>query len=106
MSLYFIWNYSSEERESIYDGLISGLQQMISISEMEEVVFWTSGYQKDCDRLVDALRRFRLGNQHPEYFQPWHRVRRRNDKLSHINYQRKDLRRRLATIGPNKPLKR
>ncbi|MCX6956504.1 MAG: hypothetical protein NTV51_30595 [Verrucomicrobia bacterium] len=90
----------------IYANFLSGLQQMIHLAEKEDVVFWTSRYQKDCDNLVDAIRRFRLGPQHPDYFHPRHRRERQRDKLFHLNWQRKQMRQRLATLGPDKAMKR
>lgn len=97
---------TSDTKETIHAGFISGLQQMIKMAEAEEVVFWTGGYQKDCDALLDALRRFRLGSQHPEYFQPRHRIERHRDKIFHLNGQRKKMRQRLTSLGSDKALKR
>jgi hypothetical protein len=94
------------EREGIYDGLLSGLQRMIVISDDEEVVFWTSGYVRDQEKLIDAMRRFRLGASHPDYFCPPHRIRRRQERLSHLNLQRRKLRGRSATTGLPKAVKR
>lgn len=97
---------SSEFMEMIYASFMDGLQQMIRLAEKADVVFWTSGYQKDCDNLLDAMRRFRLGPQHPDYFHPLHRIRRQQDRRFHLNSQRKQMRQRLATVGPDKQLKR
>lgn len=99
-------DFSEKDREAVYQGLLAGLRQMIALAEAEEVVFWTGGYESDRATLVDAVRRFRLGDQHPDYFQPRHRIRRREERLFQLNYQRKELRRRLATIGSDKVLKR
>lgn len=97
---------SRDEMETVYNGLISGLQEMIAICENEKIVFWISGYESDREKILDALKRFRLGNQHPEYFEPPHIKRQHQDHQFEINCQRKVLRQRLATIGSNKSLKR
>jgi len=91
--------------KEIRTNLISGYQQMIRIADQEEVIFWTSGYPADLERLNDAIRRFKLGPGHPDYFEPRHRRDRRDSRLSAINWQRGDLRRLLPTLGRNKPLK-
>jgi len=98
--------FSVADCQVIYAALIEGLQQMIMIAEREQVVFWIGGYEQDRERLVEAIRRFHLGEQHPDYFVPPHRLRRQRERLFTLNAQRKDLRRRLATIGPHKSLKR
>lgn len=94
------------EREAVYQGLLSGLQQMIATCDREEVVFWTSGYARDREILVDAIRRFQLGSAHPDYFTPPHRIRRRQEHLLHLNIQRRALRGRSSTAGFDKALKR
>jgi hypothetical protein len=99
-------NYPMQEREGIYQGFLSGLQLMIASCDHEEVVFWTSGYEHDGTKLIDAIRRFRLGEAHPEYFRPPHRIRRREERLLHLNMQRTELRRRSSTAGFDKALKR
>lgn len=104
--IFFDLGRSQEECATIREGLLSGLQQMIVASEHEEVVFWTSGYDADHKKLVDTLQRFRLGDQHSEYVPPPHRLHRQQETLLHLNSQRKEMRRRLATIGPDKNLKR
>lgn len=96
---------SVEETQEIYENLIKGIQEMISISEQHDVVFWTSGYDDDQKMIQDAIARFELGETHADYLEPPHRVRQRNQRLFELNWQRKELRRRIDTIGRDKALK-
>lgn len=97
---------TDDEQKKQYGALINGLQQMIALSEGEAVVFWTNGTAADQAQLIEAIRRFRLGKAHPDYFWPRHRQWRESERIFQINWQRKELRQRLMTSDPDKSLKR
>jgi hypothetical protein len=94
------------ERLEIRTQIIRSIQQMIEIAQRHPVVFWGSGYQCDLEAILDAIRRSELSVDHPDYLEPPHRVRRRRDRLFQLNWQRKELCRRLPAIGPDKVLQR
>jgi hypothetical protein len=80
-------------RTPVYAGIIGGLRQMIELAESEEVVFWTSGYVRDADRLREALGKYRAGELTPP-----HRIKGRQEIEQQIWTQRRELR-RLAQSG-------
>jgi hypothetical protein len=100
------WDRRPEDLQMIYDALLLGLRKTIEAAERTDVVFWTAGHPEDGEAVLEAIRRFQLGPQHVDYLEPPHRVQQKWDVRSKMNHQRKELRRCLAAIGPNKVLKR
>ncbi len=88
-------------RSEVFAGVIGGLRRMIELAESEEVVFWTSGYSADLDRLREAVGKFRTGELTPPHRITWKREieqeiwnqRRDLRRLAHLTCEEKDLRR-------------
>lgn len=96
----------SDQPETVFDSFISGLCATIKIAETESVVFWTSGYEADGRNVTEAVRRFRLGAQHPDFIVPPHRIAEKAKTETAIEWQRKELRRRSQQRGLARDLKR
>jgi hypothetical protein len=84
-----------EEDRKIYANLIEGIFKMIAIAETTDVVFWTSGYDRDKENLQEAISKYQLGETHPDFSPPPHRARRRDELLFNLNWSRKKLRKRI-----------
>lgn len=81
----------SESLADVYNGVISGLIEMIKIAEQADVVFYSSGYPEDQKVVIEAMRRFSLGDGHLDYLLPLHRAVRQRSDLMCVNRQRKEL---------------
>jgi hypothetical protein len=72
----------SAEPEEIYEGVMLTACQMREQVREEALAFWTSGYEQDRVRLVEAMRRACLAPNDPEHLSPPHiQSRQKNLKL-------------------------
>ena len=62
----------ADSPEAIYEGLIATAFEMRERTKTEQIAFWTSGYEADRLRLVDAMRRAALPPNDPEHEAPPH----------------------------------
>lgn len=88
-------------RDGAYAGIIGGLRQMIELAESEEVIFWTSGYARDAERLRNALGKYRSGELIPP-----HRTKWKAEIEQQIWAQRRELRRLAQSRSAEKEIRR
>ena len=56
----------------IYDGLVEAAFQMRELTSQHDYAFWTTGYEADRLRLVEAIRRSNLKSSDPDFQIPPH----------------------------------
>lgn len=63
---------TSSTAEEVYEGLIAAAFEMRERTKQDQAAFWTSGYEADRLRLMDAMRRAVLPPTDPEHQAPPH----------------------------------
>jgi hypothetical protein len=66
------WARNWAEPEEVYEGLLTAAFEMRASARREGRAFWTSGYEADRLRLVEAMRRASLPANDPEFASPPH----------------------------------
>ncbi|RYD85087.1 MAG: hypothetical protein EOP84_03585 [Verrucomicrobiaceae bacterium] len=77
--------------EEVYSNLRDALLQMLELTTHDRIAFWTTGYEPDRLRLVEAVRRHNLPASHSEYLEAPHVVRDREEALWRFTRLREDL---------------
>ena len=70
------WAGEPVSPKEIYDGLVGAAFEMHRLTRRDYVAFWTSGFEMDRLRLVEAMRRAALPPNDPEYAPPPHMLAR------------------------------
>lgn len=84
---------SADDSEEIYRGLLSSAMEMRRLAIEQNLAFWTSGYEEDCQHLVEMMQRSQLPVTDPRYYPPGHLISFANDLSSLLKDQDKELRR-------------
>jgi len=79
-------NYNANE---VFSGIRDGLFEMLRLSYLDKIAFWTTGYQEDLNNLVDYIKKSKLSPSDPEYLEPPHIIYRRNQLFNRRTYQLK-----------------
>lgn len=90
----------------IFNGVRDGLFAMHQRSLDDGIAFWTSGHESDRDMLRDAMRRHRLPNTDPDWFEPPHLWQHRFELEMRNDFLRNDIISLLGTRRLSKDVRR
>jgi hypothetical protein len=76
-------NYPQAEPQEVYNGLTEAAFEMRALTQRDGVAFWTSGYQSDQMRLMEAMRRAALPPNDPGFVAAPH-VKKRQGELQRV----------------------
>lgn len=75
--------HSPANVDEVYHDLVDGAFQMRELTIRDGLAFWTRGYESDCSRLVEAIRRASLTQDDPDHESPPH-VRSLNSQIESL----------------------
>jgi hypothetical protein len=84
-------NYPNTQPKEVYDGLVEAAFEMRALTQRDRMAFWTSGYQDDQMRLMEAMRRAALAPADPEFVPAPHVKSRQAELQRHWKQQIKIL---------------
>lgn len=78
--------------DDVFLQIVEGLAKMLELCLRDSCAFWTSGYEEDCKRVLDRMRRSKLPRGHPEFVQCPHQQQRSSELVLRAGFQLSGLR--------------